>query len=289
MRKTFLKQVALAGSLSVAALTANCGVDSRGPGSTSSGATAGLAPSAGNGGNLAGATQGGASFGAAGTETDAGVMSGSGGMSSGASGDSQPDASVDAEAGASEAGDGGVSNTGGSAAGSSAGHTAGSSASGGVGGSSGVGGSGGTSGASGASSGGRAGNGGAPQDAGSELDCSPGDYDAGALDGGIGTKEHVQGIVSGLCVYCHSGKAAPEGLDLSDIGAVVAQPSVECSTKLRIKAGSAKDSYLVDKLIGAAQSPCTCFVGQRMPLDDDAVSDDQLHSIESWINAGAPN
>ncbi len=295
MRRIILKQVALAGSLNVAALMANCGVDSRGRGTIGAGATAGLGASAGNSDNLAGTAQGGASLGAAGTnalggaETEAGVTSGSGGGSSSVGGDSQPDASVGAEAGASEAGEGGVSNTGGNGGASSAGHPASGGVSGGS--SAGNGGSGGVSGGSGGTSGngGAHAGGGSPQDAGSELDCSAGDYDAGVSDAGIGTKEHVQGIVSGACVYCHSGAAAPEGLDLSDIGAVVGQPSLECSAKLRIKAGSAKDSYLVDKLIGAAQSPCTCFVGQRMPLDDDPLSDDQLHSIESWINAGAPN
>jgi hypothetical protein len=77
------------------------------------------------------------------------------------------------------------------------------------------------------------------------------------------------------------------GLDLTDIAAVAGTHSKECPSKLRIEAGSAKNSYLIDKLLGQSQAPCGCFMGQRMPLDDDPLGDDDLRAIQSWINAGA--
>jgi hypothetical protein len=83
--------------------------------------------------------------------------------------------------------------------------------------------------------------------------------------------------------YCHSLPTPPENLVL----AVVGTRSMECTDKLRIQAGSAQNGYSVDKLRGAAQSPCACFMGQQMPLDDDALSTENLRIITSWINAGA--
>jgi hypothetical protein len=130
---------------------------------------------------------------------------------------------------------------------------------------------------------------GLPRDAGTPpIDCSvPDEPTVPAGDAGVGTRAQVQGIVTGRCVYCHSLPTPPMGLVLTDVEAVVGSQSAECSTKLRIKAGSAQDSYLVDKLLGGSQTHCGCFMNQRMPLDDDPLDDSDLNIIVSWINAGA--
>ncbi len=119
------------------------------------------------------------------------------------------------------------------------------------------------------------------------IDCSPPQDTEPATDAGVGTRAQVQGILDGVCVYCHSPPTPPENLVLTDVSAVVGTHSMECTDKLRIQAGNAQNSYLVDKLRGGAQSPCGCFMGQQMPLDDDALSADNLRIITSWINAGA--
>jgi mono/diheme cytochrome c family protein len=61
---------------------------------------------------------------------------------------------------------------------------------------------------------------------------------------------------------------------------------VECSQKLRIAPGNAQQSYLVDKIMGAAQDG-GCFSGVRMPAGGPYLSDADIASIASWINAGA--
>jgi hypothetical protein len=119
------------------------------------------------------------------------------------------------------------------------------------------------------------------------IDCSPPQDTESPDDAGVGTRAQVQGILDGACVYCHSLPTPPENLVLTDVSAVVGTHSMECTDKLRIQAGSAQNSYLVDKLRGGAQSPCGCFMGQQMPLDDDPLSADNLRIITSWINAGA--
>jgi hypothetical protein len=130
---------------------------------------------------------------------------------------------------------------------------------------------------------------GPPRDAGTPpIDCGVPDEPASPTgDAGVGTRAQVQGILNGRCVYCHSLPTPPMGLVLTDVAAVVGAQSAECSAKLRIRAGSAQDSYLVDKLLGVSQSPCGCFMDQRMPLDDDPLDDSDLNLIVSWINAGA--
>jgi hypothetical protein len=119
------------------------------------------------------------------------------------------------------------------------------------------------------------------------IDCSPPQDTEPATDAGVGTRAQVQGILNGACIYCHSPPTPPENLVLTDVSAVVGTHSMECTDKLRIQAGNAQNSYLIDKLRGGAQSPCGCFMGQQMPLDDDALSADNLRIITTWINAGA--
>jgi hypothetical protein len=96
----------------------------------------------------------------------------------------------------------------------------------------------------------------------------------------------VQAVLNGHCIGCHSGPTPPRGLDLTNVNAVVGTPAVECAAKQRIQAGNARMSYLVDKVMGAAQD-AGCFSGSRMPLGGPFLNATDIATIVAWINAGA--
>jgi hypothetical protein len=101
------------------------------------------------------------------------------------------------------------------------------------------------------------------------------------------TQADVQAILSANCTTCHSGPTPPQGLDLTNVGAVVGTASNECATKLRINAGSSATSYLVDKILGAAQDG-GCFQGVRMPASGPPfLTNYQIARIAAWIDTGA--
>jgi hypothetical protein len=101
------------------------------------------------------------------------------------------------------------------------------------------------------------------------------------------TSANVQSIVDANCVSCHSGPSPARGLSLVDIKTVVGVSAAGCPLKLRIAPGSAAKSYLVDKLMGAAQDGA-CFSGKQMPLGKAPLAASDIAVISSWINAGAP-
>jgi len=101
------------------------------------------------------------------------------------------------------------------------------------------------------------------------------------------TAADVQSILNSNCVGCHSGAKPARGLDLSDVKTVVGAAAAGCPQKLRILPGNAARSYLVDKLLGAAQDG-GCFSGKQMPLNKPPLAASELEIISSWINAGAP-
>jgi hypothetical protein len=101
------------------------------------------------------------------------------------------------------------------------------------------------------------------------------------------TATQVQAILDANCTSCHSGPAPARGLSLVDVKAVVGVPAAGCTQKLRIASGSAAHSYLVDKLLGAAQDGA-CFSGKQMPLGKAALAASDVAVITSWINAGTP-
>jgi hypothetical protein len=76
-------------------------------------------------------------------------------------------------------------------------------------------------------------------------------------------------------------------LSLVNVAAVVGTSSVDCPTKLRIQAGSSTTSYLVDKIRGASQTSGGCFMGLRMPRNQDPLTAEEINTIASWIDAGA--
>ncbi len=102
------------------------------------------------------------------------------------------------------------------------------------------------------------------------------------------TVADVQAILDANCTSCHSGTAPPRGLSLVDVRAVVGAPAAGCPQKLRISSGSSARSYLVDKLLGAAQDEGGCFSGKQMPLGKAPLAASDLAVITGWINAGTP-
>jgi len=85
---------------------------------------------------------------------------------------------------------------------------------------------------------------------------------------------------------CHSGAAAPLGLQLDAASAydnLVNQPSVQQSDYFRVSPGDPDNSYLIQKLEGIAA------VGQQMPRNLPPLSIDTINSIRQWIADGASN
>ena len=113
------------------------------------------------------------------------------------------------------------------------------------------------------------------------------DAGTGNPDAAIPTQAAVQAILNANCTGCHSGAAPPQGLSLVDVRAVVGVLAAECTAKRRILSGSAAQSYLVDKLLGAAQDGA-CFAGVRMPRNAPALAASDIAIITGWINGGTP-
>ena len=87
---------------------------------------------------------------------------------------------------------------------------------------------------------------------------------------------------------CHSGPAGgslPQGMDLSSADAsfasLVGVSSVQNPALLRVSAGDADGSYLVQKLEG------TAGIGQRMPAGGAPLDQATINAIRAWIDSGA--
>lgn len=84
---------------------------------------------------------------------------------------------------------------------------------------------------------------------------------------------------------CHTGPAAPFGLDLSageSFGNLVGVASGEQPGLLRVEPFDAADSYLYMKLSGDPR-----ISGDPMPLSGGPLSAADLALVESWIEQGA--
>jgi len=95
-------------------------------------------------------------------------------------------------------------------------------------------------------------------------------------------------IFAPSCAFsgCHSGTAAPVGLQLdADVAydSLVNQPSVQQSDFARVSPGDPDNSYLIQKLEG------TAAVGLQMPRNQPPLSIDTINAIRQWIADGAPN
>src|SRR3954471_14311597 len=95
-------------------------------------------------------------------------------------------------------------------------------------------------------------------------------------DGKIDFEKHVQPILAATCYECHSAKKIKGKLRLDSKELAMKGGS----TRAPITPGKGKESYLVQRLRGAADE-------DRMPLDHDALSEEQIKIIETWIDQGA--
>jgi hypothetical protein len=96
------------------------------------------------------------------------------------------------------------------------------------------------------------------------------------------------------CVGCHDG--TPGIPDYTSVAMTYATwvnvPSTSCPPGIRVTPGNAETSVLINKLrakpnLGLGVTVCG---GVAMPMGDTrSITLDQLHMIESWINAGALN
>ena len=87
-------------------------------------------------------------------------------------------------------------------------------------------------------------------------------------------------VFTPICVRCHSGAGAPEGLALDaahSYALLVGVPSNEDAGLLRVKPGVPDSSYLILKLQGSPG-----IVGAQMPQAT-------IDVIRQWITNGAPN
>jgi mono/diheme cytochrome c family protein len=95
----------------------------------------------------------------------------------------------------------------------------------------------------------------------------------------------IQGIFASQCSPCHTtGSSGGLKLAPADVayGSLVGQSvgSAACAGQTRVVPGDAANSYLVAKLRGA---PGIC--GVAMPRNRPALPEEQIQSIEAWINA----
>jgi len=92
-------------------------------------------------------------------------------------------------------------------------------------------------------------------------------------------------VFTPICVRCHSGAAAPEGLQLDAAHAydlLVGVPSSEQPQLLRVDPGAPDSSYLVLKLEGAPG-----IVGAQMPFGETPLPQATIDVIRQWISDGA--
>jgi len=93
-------------------------------------------------------------------------------------------------------------------------------------------------------------------------------------------------VFSSICIECHVGAQAPEGLRLDAQNAydnLVGVRSVEQSDLFRVAPGSPDASYIIHKLEGGPN-----ITGGQMPLNRPALSQETINAIRVWISQGAP-
>src|SRR5947208_440084 len=92
-----------------------------------------------------------------------------------------------------------------------------------------------------------------------------------------------------VCSGCHTGGGAslPSSMDLHPaqiFASIVGVASVEQPALKRVAARDAANSYVVQKLEGAAT-----ITGSRMPLGGPFLDQATIDQVKAWINAGAQN
>ena len=92
-------------------------------------------------------------------------------------------------------------------------------------------------------------------------------------------------VFTPICTKCHIGAGAPQGLQLDaahSYALLVGVPSTEQPNVLRIKAGDPDNSYLVQKIEGAAS-----ISGVRMPFGGPYLPQSTIDVIRTWVTNGA--
>jgi hypothetical protein len=92
-------------------------------------------------------------------------------------------------------------------------------------------------------------------------------------------------VFTPICVRCHSGASAPEGLQLDaahSYALLVGIPSTEVSGLDRVKPADPDHSYIVLKLEGAPG-----IVGVQMPFGGPYLPQSTINVIRQWITNGA--
>jgi hypothetical protein len=92
-------------------------------------------------------------------------------------------------------------------------------------------------------------------------------------------------IFTPICVRCHSGAGAPEGLQLDaghSYALLVGVASTEAPGLARVQPNDPDSSYLVQKLEGSAG-----IVGQRMPFGGPYLPQSTIDVVRQWITNGA--
>jgi hypothetical protein len=101
----------------------------------------------------------------------------------------------------------------------------------------------------------------------------------------VATLESIQdNVFTPICITCHAGAAAPQGLRLEEgmsHAMLVNVPSVEVPALRRVDPGNPANSYLIQKIEG------TAAVGGRMPLGGPALPQATIDAIRQWITDGA--
>ena len=94
-----------------------------------------------------------------------------------------------------------------------------------------------------------------------------------------------QNVFSAICIECHTGGGAPQGLRL-EVGRsydmLVGVPSVERPELFRVEPGNPDNSYIIRKLEGGPG-----IVGGQMPLNRSPLDQKVINSIRLWIAMGA--
>jgi hypothetical protein len=92
-------------------------------------------------------------------------------------------------------------------------------------------------------------------------------------------------VFTPICVHCHSGASAPQGLQLDEAHSyalLVGVASAEQPSLDRVSAGDPNSSYLIMKLTGAAG-----IVGAQMPFGGPYLPESTINVIRQWIADGA--
>ena len=94
-----------------------------------------------------------------------------------------------------------------------------------------------------------------------------------------------QNVFSSICVECHVGAQAPQGLRLDSLNSyesLVNVRSDEQSDLMRVNPGNPDASYLIRKLEGGPN-----ITGGQMPFNRPALQQNTINAIRVWIAQGA--